>query len=131
MAKKETSNELSRLAAQTLSDPAATARERRLAASVLAQDETKGFRVSNQVELVHHPVIEVRKVAWDTSRVSPGDGMLEEVRPAPGPVTVLEETSQLVVSHTLEPVAETVRDPLRRPAGWWQGYWAGLWRRQG
>lgn len=39
---KQSSSELSSLAAEVLNDPNSTARERRLAASVLSQDETKG-----------------------------------------------------------------------------------------
>jgi hypothetical protein len=42
MARKESSSELSSLAAEVLSDPNATDREKRLAASVLSQDETPG-----------------------------------------------------------------------------------------
>lgn len=41
---RETSDALSKLAAQTLSDPNATDREKSLAGSVLAQDETPGLR---------------------------------------------------------------------------------------
>jgi hypothetical protein len=44
MSHRETSDELSSLAAEVLGDPDATPRERRLAASVLSQDETRGRR---------------------------------------------------------------------------------------
>jgi len=42
MPKKESSPELSKLAAEVLNDPNATEREKKLAASVMSQDETPG-----------------------------------------------------------------------------------------
>lgn len=41
---RQPSDAMSRLAAQTLKDPNATDREKKLAASLLSQDETRGLR---------------------------------------------------------------------------------------
>lgn len=48
---KETSDELSSLAAKVLSDPEASDREKKLAGSVLSQDETKGPRTADMSDV--------------------------------------------------------------------------------
>lgn len=50
MARKQSSPELSSLACEVLNDPKATEREKRLAGSILSQDETKGNAPMNEDE---------------------------------------------------------------------------------